>query len=48
MCAFFVRPTSTELYALKHNDITSKSPMLLALRKKTGYRVANTMSGRSL
>ena len=45
----FVRPTSTELYALKHNDITvDKDPkrLLVTVRNgKTGYRVANTMSG---
>jgi integrase len=45
----FVRPTSTELYALKHNDITvEKDPkrLLVTVRNgKTGYRVANTMSG---
>jgi len=44
-----VRPTSTELYALKHNDITvEKDPkrLLVTVRNgKTGYRVANTMSG---
>ena len=45
----FVRPTSTELYALKHNDITvERDPkrLLVTVRNgKTGYRVANTMSG---
>jgi hypothetical protein len=45
----FVRPTSSELYALKHNDITvEKDPkrLLVTVRNgKTGYRVANTMSG---
>ena len=44
----FVRPTSTELYALKHNDITAENPkrLLVTVRNgKTGYRVANTMSG---
>ena len=45
----FVRPTSTEVYALKHNDITvDKDPkrLLVTVRNgKTGYRVANTMSG---
>ena len=38
-----------ELYALKHNDITvEKDPkrLLVTVRNgKTGYRVANTMSG---
>ena len=47
----FVRPTSTELYALKHNDITvEKDPkrLLVTVRNgKTGYRVANTMAGPS-
>src|SRR4029077_14271707 len=42
-------PTSTELYALKHNDITvEKDPkrLLVTVRNgKTGYRVTNTMSG---
>ena len=45
----FVRPTTTELYALKHNDITiEKDPkrLLVTVRNgKTGYRVANTMAG---
>ena len=45
----FVRPTSSELYALKHNDITiEKDPkrLLVTVRNgKTGYRVANTMAG---
>ena len=45
----FVRPTSTELYALKHNDITVENDpkrLLVTVRNgKTGYRVANTMSG---
>jgi len=45
----FVRPTTTELYALKHNDITiEKDPkrLLVTVRNgKTGYRVANTMPG---
>ena len=44
-----MRPTSTELYALKHNNITvEKDPkrLLVTVRNgKTGYRVANTMSG---
>ena len=42
-------PTSTELYALKHNDITVETDpkrLLVTVRNgKTGYRVANTMSG---
>ncbi len=45
----FVRPTTTELYALKHNDIaveTDPKRLLVTVRNgKTGYRVANTMSG---
>ena len=45
----FVRPTTTELYTLKHNDITiEKDPkrLLVTVRNgKTGYRVANTMAG---
>jgi hypothetical protein len=43
----FVRPTITELYALRHTDVTvedNPSRLLLTIRKgKTGYRVANTM-----
>ena len=45
----FVRPTTTELYALKHNDITVETNpkrLLVTIRNgKTGFRVANTMSG---
>ena len=45
----FVRPTTTELYALKHNDITIETDpkrLLVTVRNgKTGYRVANTMAG---
>jgi hypothetical protein len=45
----FVRPTTTELYALKHNDVTvedNPKRLLVTIRKgKTGFRVANTMSG---
>jgi hypothetical protein len=45
----FVRPTTTELYALKHNDVTvEENPkrLLVTVRNgKTGFRVANTMSG---
>jgi len=45
----FVRPTTTELYALKHNDIAVESEpkrLLVTVRNgKTGFRVANTMSG---
>jgi integrase len=45
----FVRPTITELYALKHNDIAlEKEPkrLLLTVRNgKTGFRVANSMPG---
>lgn len=43
----FVRPTITELYALRHSDVTiADDPrrLLLTIRNgKTGYRVANTM-----
>lgn len=43
----FVRPTITELYALRHADVTvADDPrrLLLTIRNgKTGYRVANTM-----
>jgi hypothetical protein len=43
----FVRPIVTELYALRHNDITpAKNPrrLLVTVRNgKTGYRVANTV-----
>ena len=43
----FVRPTITELYSLRHTDVTvevNPSRLLLTIRKgKTGYRVANTM-----
>ena len=43
----FVRPTTTELYALKHNDITDETEpkrLLVTVRDgKTGFRVANTM-----
>ncbi|MGB8550402.1 MAG: hypothetical protein WCD82_19705, partial [Xanthobacteraceae bacterium] len=43
----FVRPTITELYALRHNDVTvAENPkrLLLTIRNgKTGYRVSNTM-----
>jgi len=45
----FVRPTTTELYALKHNDIALQSDpkrLLVTVRNgKTGFRVANSMSG---
>jgi integrase len=45
----FVRPTVTELYALKHNDIaleTEPKRLLLTVRNgKTGFRVANSMPG---
>jgi hypothetical protein len=45
----FVRPTITELYALKHNDIaleTEPKRLLLTIRNgKTGFRVANSMGG---
>jgi hypothetical protein len=43
----FVRPTVTELYALKHNDIAvadNPKRLLVTVRDgKTGFRVANTM-----
>lgn len=43
----FVRPIVSELYALKHSDVTVASDpkrLLLTIRNgKTGYRVANTM-----
>lgn len=43
----FVRPTTTELYGLKHNDITVETKphrLLVTIRNgKTGFRVANTM-----
>ena len=43
----FVRPTTTELYALRHNDITiSDNPkrLIVTVRNgKTGFRSANTM-----
>jgi hypothetical protein len=43
----FVRPTTTELYALRHADIqVAENPkrLLLTVRNgKTGYRVANSM-----
>lgn len=45
----FVRPMTTELYALKHSDITiADAPrrLLVTVRNgKTGMRVANTMEG---
>jgi hypothetical protein len=45
----FVRPTTTELYALKHADIqVAENPkrLLLTVRNgKTGYRIANSMGG---
>ena len=45
----FVRPTTTELYALKHNDIalqTDPKRLLVTVRNgKTGFRVANSMAG---
>ena len=43
----FVRPTTTELYSLRHADVTveeNPARLLLTIRKgKTGYRVTNTM-----
>lgn len=45
----FVRPTTTELYAIRHNDITVETDpkrLLVTIRNgKTGFRVANSMSG---
>ena len=45
----FVRPTTTELYALKQNDIAVQPDpkrLLVTVRNgKTGLRVANSMSG---
>lgn len=43
----FVRPTYSELYALKHSDVTIRSDpkrLLLTIRKgKTGHRITDTM-----
>lgn len=43
----FVRPTTTELYALKHEDITiaenPRSLLITIKRGKTGYRIASSM-----
>ncbi len=43
----FVRPTTTELYALRHDDIqVAENPkrLLITIRRgKTGFRVANSM-----
>jgi Phage integrase family. len=45
----FVRPTITELYALRHNDIefaNNPKRLIVTVRNgKTGFRTANTMSG---
>jgi len=45
----FVRPTTTELYALKHSDVSialDPPRLVLTIRNgKTGFRVANTMPG---
>ena len=45
----FVRPTTTELYALKHDDIALEAEpkrLLVTIRRgKTGFRIANTMFG---
>jgi integrase len=45
----FVRPTTTELYALRHNDIALQADpkrLLVTVRNgKTGFRVANSMAG---
>ena len=43
----FIRPTSTELYALRHEDITvAQNPirLIITIRNgKTGHRISNTM-----
>lgn len=43
----FVRPTTTELYSIRHNDITvgdDPRRLIVTVRKgKTGYRTSNTM-----
>jgi len=43
----FVRPTTTELYSIRHSDVTiAENPrrLILTVRNgKTGYRTANTM-----
>ena len=45
----FVRPMTTELYALKHNDITiaeeTKRLLVTVRNGKTGMRIANTLDG---
>jgi hypothetical protein len=45
----FVRPTTTELYAIRHADVeVADSPkrLLVTIRNgKTGFRIANTMPG---
>jgi hypothetical protein len=45
----FVRPIKSELYAIKHSDITiadNPKRLIVVVRKgKTGYRVANTTEG---
>jgi hypothetical protein len=45
----FVRPTITELYAIRHSDVqVAEGPkrLLVTIRNgKTGYRTANTMPG---
>jgi len=45
----FVRPISSELYALKHSDVTvaddPKRLILIVRDGKTGFRSANTMEG---
>ena len=45
----FVRPIVSELYAIKHNDVTvAENPkrLIVVVRDgKTGFRAANTMSG---
>jgi len=45
----FVRPTVSELYAIKHNDVTAaqnpKRLIVVVRNGKTGFRAANTMPG---
>ena len=45
----FVRPIVTELYSIRHNDITiadnPKRLIVIVRNGKTGYRAANTMRG---
>jgi hypothetical protein len=45
----FVRPIVSELYAIKHNDVTvaekPKRLIVVVRNRKTGFRAANTMPG---